>query len=200
MNIKDYIKVYDDVARPNLIDGFLQYCKNTEYKKAKIQKEMDDDSLNKIRNTDIHNIARLETAPDQISFDKYKNYTQIHWSNILKNIIANTNIRYIHDMKFAYNPVTQIENTTLLRYGPGGHYVLHVDDCLKFHRVLSFIMFVNDDFEGGELIFGHCDHKEHMTIKPKKNRVVFFPSNFAYPHKVSPIKKGIRYTVVSWLN
>jgi|TARA_R100000455_G_C6206226_1_gene75289 Rps23 Pro-64 3,4-dihydroxylase Tpa1-like proline 4-hydroxylase len=200
MNVKDYIKIYDNVARPNLIDGFLEYCKNIEYKTARIQKEIDEDSLKKIRNTDIHDIARLETAPDQIAFDKLASYTQVHWSNILKDLIVNTNQRYAHDLNLPFSPVTQIENTTLLRYRPGGHYVLHVDDCLKFHRVLSFIMFVNDDFEGGELSFGHSDYKEYLTIKPKKNRVVFFPSNFAFPHKVAPIKKGIRYTVVSWLN
>jgi predicted 2-oxoglutarate/Fe(II)-dependent dioxygenase YbiX len=28
--------------------------------------------------------------------------------------------------------------------------------------------------------------------------MLIWPSNFLYPHKVNPVKKGIRYSMVCW--
>ena len=36
-------------------------------------------------------------------------------------------------------------------------------------------------------------------IKLGKGSIVFFPSNFMYPHGIQPITKGTRYSIVSWL-
>ena len=35
-------------------------------------------------------------------------------------------------------------------------------------------------------------------METKPGHVVIWPSNFMYPHAVEPVKKGIRYSVVSW--
>ena len=29
--------------------------------------------------------------------------------------------------------------------------------------------------------------------------ILIFPSNFMYPHRVEPVKKGIRFSFVSWV-
>ena len=61
-------------------------------------------------------------------------------------------------------------------------------------------MNLNDDYEGGDLIFGDQKLKEIKRIKLKAGSVIFFPSNFMYPHGIEPITKGKRYSVVAWLN
>ena len=41
-----------------------------------------------------------------------------------------------------------------------------------------------------------------MSISNNKThpgRLVMWPSNFMYPHSVSPVTKGTRYAIVSWL-
>ena len=53
---------------------------------------------------------------------------------------------------------------------------------------------LNDDYEGGEFIM-FDDYK----IPLKTGDVVIFPSVFLYPHKVEPVKKGTRYTYISWV-
>jgi len=58
---------------------------------------------------------------------------------------------------------------------------------------LSIIGVLNDDYEGGELMF---HDKEYET---KTGDVVIFPSNFLYPHMVNPVTKGTRYSFVSWV-
>jgi hypothetical protein len=59
--------------------------------------------------------------------------------------------------------------------------------------ILSIIGVLNDDYTGGDLIMFN-DYK----IKLKAGDLIIFPSLFMYPHLIKPIKKGTRYSFVSW--
>ena len=59
--------------------------------------------------------------------------------------------------------------------------------------VLSFILNFNDNYEGADLYFWN-DYK----IPLGKGDVVIFPSLFLFPHGVTEIKKGVRYSGVAW--
>jgi predicted 2-oxoglutarate/Fe(II)-dependent dioxygenase YbiX len=59
--------------------------------------------------------------------------------------------------------------------------------------VLSIVGLLNKDFEGGDLVFFN-----HHKVKVSAGDIVIFPSNFLYPHKVTTITNGIRYSFVSW--
>jgi hypothetical protein len=58
---------------------------------------------------------------------------------------------------------------------------------------LSIVCVLNDDYEGGEFIMF-----DDYEIKFKAGDLIIFPSIFLYPHLVKPVKKGIRYSFVSW--
>lgn len=62
------------------------------------------------------------------------------------------------------------------------------------------ILYLNDDYEGGELYF--CDLDKHMksylSFKPNKFSYYVFPGGVENIHGVSEIKKGTRYTMVSF--
>ena len=58
---------------------------------------------------------------------------------------------------------------------------------------LSFVGALNDNYEGGELVFW-----KDYSIKLKKGEVLCFPSNFLYQHRVDPILSGVRDTFVCW--
>ena len=60
--------------------------------------------------------------------------------------------------------------------------------------ILSVLGALNDNFEGGEFIMF-----DDYEIPFKKGDLMIFPSNFLYPHRVEPVKKGIRYTYISWV-
>ena len=60
--------------------------------------------------------------------------------------------------------------------------------------ILSIIGLLNDDYEGGELIMF-----EDKKIDTTAGDILIFPSNFLYPHKVTPVSKGVRYSYVSWV-
>jgi 2OG-Fe(II) oxygenase superfamily len=86
------------------------------------------------------------------------------------------------------------DHTVLLRYEPGNMFHNHYDVAPIYPRVVSVSMFLNDNFEGGELEFKEFNIK----IKPEAGDVIVFCSSFPYMHQVHQITKGIRYSVVKW--
>lgn len=83
----------------------------------------------------------------------------------------------------------------ILKYGVGQQFTNHVDDHPDYHRRISTVYYMNDDYEGGEINFPRFN----VTLKPKANQMIVFPSTFVYNHSVSPVTEGTRYAVVSWL-
>jgi len=71
---------------------------------------------------------------------------------------------------------------------------LHVDDLTKVDYHMSALIYLNDDFIGGEIEFPEQDVK----IKPTKGDLIVFPGNINYAHKVGPIISGERYTMPFW--
>jgi len=59
---------------------------------------------------------------------------------------------------------------------------------------LSIIGCLNENYEGGELIFF-----QDKIIKMEMGSLLIFPSKFLFPHKINLIKKGTRYSFVSWV-
>ena len=96
------------------------------------------------------------------------------------------------------NGIDQKE-VTILKYENSGFYKPHTDHCSGSPRTLSVVLFLNNDYEGGELVFKSLDYqKDILTVDVKPNRGIIFPSNFMFPHTVKPVSKGTRYAVVSW--
>ena len=57
----------------------------------------------------------------------------------------------------------------------------------------SIIGVLNDDYEGGDLLFWN-----EYRVDLKKGDVVAFPSVFLFPHEVTTVTGGIRYSWVTW--
>jgi len=102
-----------------------------------------------------------------------------------------------------------MESVQIGQYPTGGHYNWHVDglglspihapDNEFLHgktRKISFVLWLNDDFEGGEFEF-HKSHTKDNVIRPSTGTILLFPSWVM--HRVKPVKKGTRYSAVSWL-
>ena len=64
-------------------------------------------------------------------------------------------------------------------------------------RKLSFTIQLTDEneYEGGELIF-YIDEKE-KTAPKSKGTIIFFESDIL--HEVKPVTKGVRHSLVSWV-
>lgn len=66
----------------------------------------------------------------------------------------------------------------------------------NFVRTLSFIVVLNDDYDGGIFNFP----KQNLKIKVKKGEVILFPPYWTHPHSVSSVGDGqARYTINTWI-
>ena len=123
--------------------------------------------------------------------------TNLFYWNYIKKEIERMYIFY--KAKFPKMKSSLINQIDLLKYTVGGKYEIHTDHYTTSTRHLSIIMNLNDNYEGGDLIFTNQKNKEIKRLKLGKGSIVFFPSNFMYPHSIQPITKGTRYSIVSWL-
>ena len=87
------------------------------------------------------------------------------------------------------------------KYNVGDYLSPHYDHIRDFFEgqfrgipVTSVVGVLNDDFEGGEFRFW----KEH-TVNIKKGSVLVFPALYLFPHEVTPVTKGVRYSWISWI-
>jgi len=83
----------------------------------------------------------------------------------------------------------------ILKYGEGQQFTNHIDDHPSYHRRVSTVYYLNENYTGGEINFPRFG----VTLKPKANQMIVFPSTYVYNHSVSPVIEGERYAVVSWL-
>jgi len=59
------------------------------------------------------------------------------------------------------------------------------------HQCLSSVIYLNDNYEGGETIVGK------KIVKPETGKIIFFNGS-KVSHSVNKIIKGKRYTIASW--
>ena len=186
--LHDYIKIFDNFIPKNALSVLTKVCKNhKDFNEGEIIKNSGKVLTDKeSRNVKIWELENLNT----------NNYTQIYWSSYFVYTFREAIKKY--DEYFKLNSSYEVLDIQILKYTPGGHYKFHVDSGTHTPRTLSCIFFINDDYEGGDLLFRFPNQKETIRVDKIKNRMIVWPSNFLYPHSVSPVTKGERYSVVSW--
>jgi hypothetical protein len=95
-----------------------------------------------------------------------------------------------------YENFDHAESYNLLRYETGEEYKAHYDGGIREARSISPILYLNDDYEGGEIEFVNFGIK----IKPKAGSLYIFPSTFPYAHIAHPVTEGTKYAIVTWLH
>ena len=81
------------------------------------------------------------------------------------------------------------EGYNVLKYRTGNEYKAHYDGDTRTHRCVSAIVYLNDDYTGGEVEFVNFG----LKIKPKPGSLLLFPSNYAYSHIAHPVLTGTKY-------
>lgn len=184
MNIKDYLKVYDDFMTAEECVKLVEELKETKWDLHQFYRNTDDThhSFEKELDVSYHKSELSQTIQDRIWhnisayisneftsgwFESWSGYTQIRFNKYNTNTQMRLHCDHIHSM---------------------------FDGTRKGIPVLSILGSLNNDYEGGELVFW-----ENESIELKAGSLMIFPSNFLYPHKVKEIKSGTRYSFVSWV-
>lgn len=141
------------------------------------------------------NSKKVFPEPKYIADDDYYRKEMLEITDILYSSLDKT---FEHYSKVIYpfaekNIKAREKAIHLLKYGPGGHLPAHQDQGVS-SRVLSTVMYLNDNYSGGEIEFKNSNIK----FKPEAGSIIFFPSNFLYIHEVYPILDGFRYSMPHW--
>ncbi len=76
------------------------------------------------------------------------------------------------------------------KYSTGKSMGPHVDDYGNNDDPnISVVLYLNDDYTGGELFF----KEQNVKIKPEAGSIVIFPSVEPYYHESLPVESGIKY-------
>lgn len=90
--------------------------------------------------------------------------------------------------------IASYEAFNFVKYdGPGTHFKVHADHGPTYVCTISVVVYLNDDYEGGEIWFPRMNS---LVIKPKAGDIVVFPSTYIYEHASQDMISGIKYSVV----
>lgn len=87
------------------------------------------------------------------------------------------------------------DRMSILKYEKAGYLPSHTDHGSS-SRTLSVVLYLNDNYTGGEITFPHVG--SGITIKPEAGSGIFFPSNYVFVHEVAAVTEGIRYALPNW--
>ncbi len=186
MNVKDYLKIYDDFIDKKLCKKIVKNLNKIDWQTHSFHQPTTNQFVSYEKELSIsygQEIAETKTLQDKIWFalEQYIVKDQSRFSDWFSSWSGYSQVRYNR-----YNVDTRMKLHC-------DHIHSMFDGTRKGIPVLSILGALNDDYEGGDLIFW-----ESETIKLKAGSIMIFPSNFMYPHKVTEVTKGTRYSYVSW--
>tara|TARA_R100000963_G_C4634959_1_gene99279 strand:+ start:205 stop:744 length:540 start_codon:yes stop_codon:yes gene_type:complete len=75
-------------------------------------------------------------------------------------------------------------------------YKEHVDMSTdREPRLLTCSLILNDNYDGGDFTFFEGEY----TIPKKSCSAIVFPSNFCFPHAITPVSNGDRHVIITWV-
>jgi predicted 2-oxoglutarate/Fe(II)-dependent dioxygenase YbiX len=90
--------------------------------------------------------------------------------------------------------IQSFEAFNFVKYeGAGTHFKIHADHGPTYVSTVSIVVYLNDDYEGGDIWFPRMDN---LSIKPKVGDIVIFPSTYIYEHASQEMISGTKYSVV----
>lgn len=186
MNLKDYVKIYEDFIDESTCEVIRNQLDAANWETHSFYNAAQDKFISFEKELSVTNLDSKES----------KDLQNKMWFSIDKYI--RSDFAFMGDWFSGWNGYSQVRYN---RYNTGTQMKLHCDHIhsmfdgnRKGIPVLSILGALNDDYEGGELVFWG-----DQTIELKAGSLMIFPSNFMYPHKVVEVTKGTRYSYVSWV-
>jgi predicted 2-oxoglutarate/Fe(II)-dependent dioxygenase YbiX len=185
MNVKDYVKIYDDFVDKSLCETIVDQLKEADWRTHEFYQANKDSYISFDKELSVSYVQTKETTELQSRV----------WFALEKYVLKD--FGYMNDWFSGWSGYSQVRFN---RYNVDTRMKEHCDHIhsmfdgqRKGIPVLSILGSLNDDYKGGDLIFW-----QNKKIKLKAGSIMIFPSNFMYPHKVVEVTKGTRYSYVSW--
>ena len=185
--------LFPRMVKPEVCDGIVKDCMMRNLESAKI--------INPDRSSSRDDPKVRKTSVYFVPFDRSNKANEIAWYFL----------KQANKMMFKYD-LTYFEKVQFAEYKDAGFYDWHIDSYYKDEpdktRKLSLSLMLTDPntFEGGEFQFYNggrpLEEQGDVTgeqikkdLKAQGSIVVFDSRDF---HRVTPVVKGIRHSVVCW--
>jgi PKHD-type hydroxylase len=193
--------IFPSAVPKNDCKKYLEHCLDTaDFENGATVKRTLNDTFNQ----------NVFSSSNEITTDPVIRKTSVSFiddeSDVMNEIIWGF-IRHANKKFFNYELRT-FQPIQFAKYQNGGHYDWHQDDSVyrkkKLCRKLSLTFSLSDpdDYEGGELQFYNGGRKRvnkietlHEQIKSVGTVIVFDSRDW---HRVTPVTKGVRYSIVCW--
>ena len=199
-----YCRIYDDFLDKDICDTYVQMFEETlEHEPDRVEKE--GICVGPVR-PDGHQICGNCNCQrmNPMGFDRFENL-----NNILLNKFLDVPDRYTKDVnlherqwpkKYGWEEFRMKRFLVSDGSADAEQFKEHVDVASHkgAKRFLILMVYLNDDFTGGETVFPIFGDK----IKPKKGRLLIFPPTWTYLHKGNPpLSPGFaKYFIMTYLN
>jgi Rps23 Pro-64 3,4-dihydroxylase Tpa1-like proline 4-hydroxylase len=169
-NILPELSVYSDVQLTQ--EEVFEWSKNIEWRTARLGMGQMSEDLKKVRDCSVKSLFEYSDKINEVVSKYLDDYAAEH---------------EIKDL--------ELQQYKLVRYTEGQHFAEHSDrgDLVPSRRV-SMVIYLNDDYSGGELSFT----KFGATIKPQANSLMLFPSTEEYSHAALPVISGVKYSLIGF--
>jgi len=186
-----------------IVGGCIALYKNVWPDPAETIKTIDWVTEDKTLNLPFKNATTLNEAHNSKRTNKHLSLTDFGYLNEEFRLINNMFFNIVFSAVSSYRQLFGIEEQlywnegiNLLKYQTGEEYKAHYDGGTGTKRSVSPILYLNEDYTGGEIEFVN----QGITIKPTTGLLAIFPANYAFRHIAHPVKTGTKYAIVTWLH
>jgi predicted 2-oxoglutarate/Fe(II)-dependent dioxygenase YbiX len=177
INIKDYVQCYENILDKKICEDIIHSSKEEDFRVTGIQ----DHQLDR-------NFRRCYVK----TLDK-------NFNDIIYKSLGELLLKYKKTFP-NFSTGLSLEDTgyehLFYKASENGEYKQHVDHFDLFPRVLSCSFILNDNYKGGNFAFFNGEY----VVEKKQGSVILFPSNFCFPHAVTPVSKSDRHSVITWIH
>ena len=175
-------------------------------KKSAIPSDICDDIISNIQNDSWSKHSWYNNLEDTTHSEDTQELSVLEITNqmqeLLNPFMMQSFKEYVDKVKYKdwSELVYQFSTIRFNRYEKGqlmrehhDHIYSLFDGDKKGIPILSIIINFNEDYDGADLVFW-----DDYVLPLEKGDILMFPSLFLYPHKVTEMKSGVRYSGVSW--
>lgn len=156
------------------LDDVLGWAAGSEWKDALVKTLREDDNIElskSVRDASVINLKKHSDEIGSVISEFVEDYTN---RNNLQNL--------------------ELESLSVVRYTVGQFFEEHSDGGPNLPRRLSMVLYLNDDYAGGEI----CFTRFKSTFKPAAKTLFLFPPTEEYAHAAQPVVDGVKYVIVGF--
>ncbi len=174
-NLKNFIKCFTDILDNNTCEDIINTYDPKKFNRSLVGNDYEISDARKV----------------------YENFLDPKFENIIFKKVGDILNSYATQFKWFRTSKLEDSGYKHLCYkgSDKGEFKMHVDNLDLHPRVLSISFILNDNYDGGNFIF----FDEKYKIEKKKGMAVVFPSNFCFPHAVTPVTNGDRHAIITWI-